>query len=66
MIPEQALEHGAKIRGRLEVASLVELCGLQPGPVGDYASALQCTAGEKCHGRGAVVGAVGAVYLLRR
>ena len=55
MIPEQALEHGAQIGGRSEVACLVELGLLQSRPVGDHAPAAQRATDEKgngrCHGR---------------
>src|SRR6478736_9380786 len=61
MIPEQALEHGAQIGGRFEVASLMELGLLQSRPVGDDAPAAQCATDEKGNGAGAMVGAVGAV-----
>jgi hypothetical protein len=43
MIPEQALEHGAQIGGRFQVAPLVKLGSLQSRPVSDHAAALNPT-----------------------
>ena len=39
VVLEQALEHRAQVGARLEVASVMELGGLEPGPVGDDAAA---------------------------
>src|SRR3954452_17197682 len=61
VVSEQALEHGAQIGGRFEVAILVELGLLQPGPVGHDAPAAERSSGKEGHGPGAVIGAIGAV-----
>lgn len=61
MIFQQALEHGAQIGRRFEIAVLIQIGGLKSGPVRDHASALESPADEKRHGRRAMVGAVGAV-----
>src|SRR5262245_3983659 len=61
MIPEQALEHGAQIDGRLEVTRLVKLSRLQSRPVGNHAPTPQSAAGEERDGALAVVRAIGAV-----
>src|SRR5262249_58031741 len=41
VVLEHALDHGAQVGGGLEVARLVEVGGLEPGPVGDHAAALE-------------------------
>src|SRR3954447_21626353 len=61
VVPEEALEHGAQIGGRFEVAILIELGLLQPGPVSHYAPAAERSSGKEGRGPGAVIGAVGAV-----
>src|SRR5262245_2345920 len=61
VIAQQALEHRAKIDGGLEIATLVEVGGLQARPVGDDASASESAAGQQRHGACTVIGAVGTV-----
>ena len=61
VILQQSLEHGAQIGGRLEIAVLVEIGGLQARPIGDHAPAFERATGEERNRRGAVVGAFGAV-----
>src|SRR4051795_8691988 len=54
VIFEQALEHGAHIGCRLEVAAFMQVGELEPRPVRDHAAALESAADEECNGRGAV------------
>ena len=61
MVAQQALEHGAQIGCRCEVAILVEICGFQPRPIGDHASAFERPARQQRHSRGSVISALGAV-----
>src|SRR4029077_7840628 len=61
VVPQQALEHGAQIGGRLEVALLVQVRFLEAGPVGDNTAALERAASQQRHRAGAVIGPVGAV-----
>ena len=58
---QHALDDGAQVGGRLEIAALIEVGGLEAGPVGDDAAALHRAAGEQRDRAGAVIGAVGAV-----
>ena len=62
MVGEDALQNGAQIRGRREVAALIELVRLQARPIGDDASARDRAAGEEGRGSRPVIGAIGAVY----
>src|SRR6266702_1042863 len=61
MIPEQALQHGAQIGGRLEIAVLEQLRRLQSRPVRDHTTARERAADEEGDCAGAVVGALRAV-----
>src|SRR5262245_41764302 len=61
MILQQSFEHGAHVDGRLEVAVVQQVRRLQPGPVGDYATAFERAAGDQHDRGGPVVGAVRTV-----
>src|SRR5262245_51044783 len=65
MILQQSFEHGAHIGGGLEVAVLQQALRLQPGPVGDHATAFERSAGEQHDGGGAVVRAISTVDVRR-
>src|SRR5215831_513299 len=58
---EDALEHGAQVGRRLEIAVLKEIAFLDPRPVGDHTPALQRAAGQDHDRAGAVVGALAAI-----
>jgi hypothetical protein len=45
MILEQALEHGAQVGGRFQIAILVKIGGLEPRPIGNDAAAFERAAG---------------------
>jgi uncharacterized protein (DUF1501 family) len=61
VIAQHALEHGAQVGGRLEVAALVQIAGLESRPIGYHLAAPERPASEQRDGRGAVVGTLGAV-----
>ena len=47
MVGEHALEHGAQVGRRFEIALLIEIGGLQARPIGDDAPAVERAAGEQ-------------------
>jgi hypothetical protein len=61
VLSEHALEHGAQIGGRLEVALLVEVGDLEARPIGDDAPAGKRAADKEGDRSRAVVSANGAV-----
>ena len=61
LLRQQALEDGAQIDCRLEIASLVQVAILEPWPIGNDAPALDRPAGEERNGAGAMIGSDRAV-----
>src|SRR5437868_9525597 len=61
MILEHALEHGAQVDRRLEIAPFVQVGSFEARPVCDDATAFERAAGQERNRRGAMIGALGAV-----
>src|SRR6267142_4196084 len=61
MVLEQALEHGAQISRRLQIAVLVEIGLLYARPIGDDPATLERAAGKQRHRCGTVIGSVIAI-----
>src|SRR5438034_5689206 len=61
LFAQNALENGAQIRRRLEVALFVELLVFEAWPVGNHAAAFNCASGQKRDRARTVIGARCAV-----
>ena len=57
MIPQHALEHGAQVGGRLEIAALIEVGGFETRPIRDDSTASDSPARQKCDRTNAMIGA---------